>query len=535
MEQQSLRRRAPWLAAILAPCALLSAPSYAAQPGDPAVAFDITGFAVEGNTLLRPAVIQTALKPYAGSHRSFDAIEQAMAALQRLYRRRGYSLVKVTLPEQELKNGVVRLTVVETRIGSVRVHGNQFHGTDNVRRSLPGATEGAIPDTDALAADLKLANANPSKQVEMQVQGGTQPGTVDVVERVTDSKPWTATALLDNSGYESSGRDHVTAQYQYADLWGLDHVVSAQYTTSLEDPGSVRVYGAGYHIPLYGLGDTLDFYASYSTVNSGTVAAGPLDLSVTGAGAVFGMRFTHELPRLGAWSSQLIAGFDRKEFRNDVSYQGQPLGSDVTVDPLSLSYDGQWALSAGGINFYLTLARNIPGGSQGDDANFTTARAGGDPQYGMLRYGAGYTRQLPAQWLLRLTVNGQSTRDALVPGEQFGIGGATSVRGLAERQLTGDKGFTANVELHTPDLCSRLLDGVTHCNALTFLDDGHVYSNDALPGEPGHQSAVSTGVGLRLVRGRNLSLQMDYGRVVSASDPTQQGDQRLHASLQVSY
>ena len=535
MEQRSLRRRAPWLAASCASCALLASPSYAAQPGDPAVAFDITGFAVEDNTVLSPAAIQAAVQPYAGAHRGFDAIEQAMAALQRLYRRHGYSLVQVTLPEQELKNGVVRLKVVETRVGTVRVQGNASHTLDNIRRSLPGAAQGVIPDTDALATDLKLANANPSKQVEMQMQGGTRPGTVDVVEQVTDSKPWTVGALLDNSGYEASGRNHVTAQYQYANLWGLDHVVSAQYTTSLEDPASVRVYGAGYHIPLYGLGDTLDFYASYSTVDSGTVAAGPLNLSVTGAGAVFGMRFTHELPRLGAWSSQLIAGFDRKEFRNDIRYQGQPLGSDVTVDPLSLSYAGQWALPTGSINLYLTLARNIPGGSQGGAANFTTAREGGDSQYGLLRYGAGYTRQLPAQWLLRLTLNGQATRDALVPGEQFGIGGATSVRGLAERQIADDKGFTANVELHTPDLCSRLLDGSTHCNALAFLDDGHVYGNNALPGEPGHQSAVSTGAGLRLVRSRNLSVQMDYGRVVSATDPTQQGDQRLHASLQVSY
>jgi hypothetical protein len=30
-------------------------------------------------------------------------------------------------------------------------------------------------------------------------------------------------------------------------------------------------------------------------------------------------------------------------------------------------------------------------------------------------------------------------------------------------------------------------------------------------------------------------VQMDYGRVVSATDPQQKGDQRLHAMLAVTY
>jgi len=34
-------------------------------------------------------------------------------------------------------------------------------------------------------------------------------------------------------------------------LWGLDHVFSAQYTTSVDDASKISVYGAGYHVPLY--------------------------------------------------------------------------------------------------------------------------------------------------------------------------------------------------------------------------------------------------------------------------------------------
>lgn len=516
--------------------ALLASPAYAeAQPGDPIGAFAITRFEVEGNTLLDSAAVQAAVAGFAGKDRDFGYVERALAALESAYRKRGFSLVKVLLPEQELNEGVVHLKVVETRLGKVRVTGNVFHSTANIRRSLPAIAEDTIPNADALSANLRMANENPSKKLNLQLQSGDQPGVIDAVVAVADEKTWSAGAVLDNSGFESTGRTHVTAQYQNFDVGGLDHVFSLQYTTSVEDPSKISVYGAGYHIPLYRQADSLDFYGSYSTVNTGSVSAGLLDLTVSGAGTVYGAHFNHELPRFGRYDSQLVVGFDRKAFRNDIGFQGLQLGGDVTVDPFSLSYVGQWALPAGNLNFYLTGVRNIPGGSQASDANFAAARSGATSSYGLLRYGAGFTRPLPRDWLIRLTFNGQATRDALVPGEQFGVGGAASVRGLQERAISNDKGFTANAEVYTPNLCAAVRGGAMRCTALGFFDDGHVSRNEALPGEATHESATSAGVGLRVTSGRTLSLQMDFGRVISASDPQQKGDQRLHALLALSF
>jgi hemolysin activation/secretion protein len=517
--------------------AVIVVPAHAAaHPGDPIGTFDITRFEVEGDTLLGASSVQAAVGSFAGKTRDFGSVERAMTALEAAYRKRGFGLVKVILPEQELNGGVVHLKVVETRLGKVLVTGNTHHSAANIRRSLPAVKEGTIPNTDALSSDLRMANENPSKKINLQLQSADQPGVIDAVEQVRDERSWSVGAVLDNSGFTSSGRNHVTVQYQNFNLGGLDHIFSAQYTTSTEDPSKISVYGAGYHIPLYGHADSLDFYGTYSTISAGAVAVGLLDLQVSGAGTVYGVHFNHQLPRLGHYDSQLVVGFDRKQFRNDINFQGVQLGGDVTVDPLSLSYAGQWALPAGALNFYLTGVRNIPGGSQAADANFTATRSGATSQYGLLRYGVGFNRPLPEGWQLRVTFNGQLTHAALVPGEQFGVGGATSVRGLQEREIQSDQGFTANAEVYTPDLCAHLRGGgATSCTLLTFFDDGHVYRNDALPGEETRQSANSTGVGLRLSRGRYLSLQMDYGRVVSASDPQQKGDQRLHALLALAY
>ncbi len=451
------------------------------------------------------------------------------------YRKRGFSLVKVVLPEQELNEGVVHITVVETRIGQVHVTGNKFHDVANIRRSLPAIAEGTVPNTDALSANLRMANANPSKWASLQLHSGDLPGVIDAVVEVADAKTWSAGAVLDNSGDDASGRSHITAQYQNFDVGGLDHVFTAQYTTSPENPRRISVYGAGYHIPMYSLRSSLDLYGSYSNVDAGVVSAGLLDLTVSGAGTVFGAHFNRELRRIGRYESQLMLGFDHKSFRNDVEFLGLQLGGDITVNPLSLSYAAQWGVPAGNVNFYLTAVRNIQGGSQASDAHFTAARFGATPSYTLLRYGIGFERPLRYDWHMRLTLNGQSTRDALVSGEQFGAGGARSVRGLQEREVSNDEGFAANAELHTPNLCRAVLSANIRCNALAFVDGARVSRNQALAGESDRERVSSAGAGFRLTGGKALSLQVDYGHVISSSNSQHKGEQRLHALLVVDY
>ena len=50
----------------------------------------------------------------------------------------------------------------------------------------------------------------------------------------------------------------------------------------------------------------------------------------------------------------------------------------------------------------------------------------------IVRAGGAYSQVLPRDFLFRAVVNAQYTNDLLVPGEQFGMGGAASVRGFFE-------------------------------------------------------------------------------------------------------
>jgi hypothetical protein len=54
-------------------------------------------------------------EPFTGQGRDFGDVQRALEALEAVYHARGYSVVTVQLPEQELNGGVVRLNVIQTR------------------------------------------------------------------------------------------------------------------------------------------------------------------------------------------------------------------------------------------------------------------------------------------------------------------------------------------------------------------------------------------------------------------------------------
>jgi len=507
----------------------------AASEADPVGQFAIRRFQVVGNTLLPATELDRILDGFTGTRQTFADVQQALEALEAAYQARGYNVVQVMLPEQELNQGVVTLRVIETKLGSVRIEGQRAYSQSNIRRSVPSLVEGQTPNLADVSASLKLANENIAKKLTLQLQSGATDEQVDAVLKVADSKPWRVSASVDNSGSESTGKTQLTTQFQHANVADLDHVLSLQYSTTVENPSQVNVYGIGYHVPLYALGDSLDFFASYSDVDSGSVLAGLFNLQVSGRGAVYGVRYNQHLRRVGAYESRLTYGLDYKAFRNNVTLEGAQLGNDVSVHPVSLTYAGSAAAGNGEVRFSIAALHNLPGGSRGSTADFNRVRAGAPASYGMIRYQAAYSRAWPADWLMQLNLSGQYSPDALVPGEQFGAGGAASVRGFAERAIADDKGFLVNAELYTPNFCAGISATAVQCRGLAFYDAARVRRNDALPGEIERASIASAGVGVRMSVSSYVTLQMDYGRVLNGSTTTAKGDSRVHVRLGMTY
>lgn len=509
--------------------------------------FDIQRFQIEGNTLLRNDELDAVVQPFTGKGRVYGDVKRALEALRQRYVASGYSVVWVVAPEQDLDRGFVTLRVIEGRIGTVSVEGNRFYDDENIRASLPALRENTSPRAGDISADSQLGNENPAKQVDVVLRPGAEPGVVDAVVDVIDVAPFKAFMTFDNTGNRQTGEYRLGVGVQHANLFNRDHVGTLSYVTSPDKANQVSLYSASYRLPLYSLGDSMDFIAAFSDVSAGTTqtVAGPLAFS--GQGTVYGARYNQLLERRGVYSHRVVYGLDYRAYKNSCSLGVfgaagcGPAAVDVTVRPVSVTYSGNWNQPGRITDFYVGLTQNLPGAAKGHESDFNAARpdlsgaSGAPANYRILRFGGSTVGAFESNWQVRAALSMQYSPDALVSGEQFGVAGATAVRGFLEREVARDSGYFANLELYSPNLVGTMVPGEGNLRGLLFYDVA-MAANNPLPGELRQKvSIASVGAGLRWNIQRNFNLRFDLARVVDAGGSKLAGDFRGHVSVYLGF
>lgn len=509
--------------------------------------FSIDRFNIEGNTLLDPVDIERVVQPFTGKNREYRDLQRAIAALQQRYRDAGYSVVWVVAPEQDLDRGAVTLRVIEARIDKITIKGNRYFEDSNILASLPALRAQASPKAGDISANGQLANENPAKQVDVILSPGENQELVDAAVEVIDVRPFKAFLTFDNTGNSQTGNYRVGIGMQHANLFNRDHVGTLNYVTSPGKESQLSLYTGSYRLPLYSRGDSMDFIVASSDVSAGTTqtVAGPLAFS--GRGTVYGLRYNKLLQRQGEYSHRIVFGLDYRAYDNNCELGNLgaagcgPAAADVTVRPLSVAYSGNWAKSGRISDFYLALSSNAPGATHGKESDFNAARPspiggnGAPSRYAILRYGASMVNAFDNNWQVRAAISAQHTSNSLVSGEQFGIAGATAVRGFLEREIARDTGYFANLELHSPNLTGILIPGKGNLRGLLFYDMARA-ANNPLPGETRQQVSISSiGAGFRWNIQRDFNMRFDLARVIDEGGTRKTGDIRGHISVYFGY
>ncbi len=521
--------------------ASLSVPAWAQAQPAPAIA--VTGYLLQGNTLLTDAELAAVTIPHTGPQ-TLAGINAAAAAIESLYRARGFGTVVARVPEQTIADGTVRIEITEGRLGQVQVTGNRAFSRDNILRSLPGLRIGTTPDLLTLDSQAAVANENPAKKVRLIFQPGLVVGEVDAVVSVVEQPAASWTVGLDNSGRRSHGAWRASLSHRDAALFGLDHSAQLRIDTSLSRPQDSLVAAGDYRIPLYGRSAAIDLLGSYSLARDRGIATPAGDLSYSGQGTAVGVRLRHLVAAAGEIKQQLSAGLDLRRYRNACSIGAfgsagcGPAAASVLVRPLTLGYQAE---QPGRFAAGTQLSANAwPGGDQGRQADFDAVRPGADAHYLVLRAQAiGYLAA--GDGVLSVRASAQLSPDALVPAEQFGLGGAQSVRGYQERELAGDRGGALSIEWSTDPL--RWLDAAPAApaappapsaprwRASVFLDAGTVRNQQATPcGSSGRTACTlaGAGIGVQWSRDAAWSVRVDAARALRSGSSTARGDHRLH-------
>lgn len=494
--------------------------------------FTINRYQVEGATLVTQSEIDSAVAPFVGIGKDFSDVQHALEAIENLYAAHGFSAVRVLLPEQELEKGTVQFRVVESHFGKVTVKDAEFVSEANVLNAVPSVRSGGVPRSKQIARELKFANENPARQLNVVLKTGENEDEVDANVIVTDSKPSTWGVTADNSGTPETGRSRLGFSYRHANLFDKDQVANIQYLMSPERPNRMTVLGGSYKIPLYQSGDSVEFFGGYSNVNSVVGGLG----SFQGGGLLFSARYNHPLARIGVFDPRLTFGVDWRDFRRIEMTTPTPITiyKEIVVVPLSIAYAAQGKFTSSDLSFHTSFSANLPGMNKGRAADFAAYDVFNTTQPGayfkVFRYGASYSQLVGDDWQVRAALNGQWSRDVLIQGEQMRLGGADAVRGFSEGSEGGESGLRWNLEGYTPDFGKNNL----KVRGLAFFDAGEARSNDPL--RP-RTSISSAGLGLRAGYADQFTLRMDAARIINAgSDPAQRvGDWRAHIALSASF
>ncbi len=499
--------------------------------------FSIRGFEIKGDNPLSAAKTSQVLAPYLRADATIDTLQKATAALESALREAGYGLHKVALPAQEV-GSTVALEVVKFTIGRVTVTGNQHFDDTNIRASLPELREGNSLNFKRLAVQTSMANDNPGKQISVALKESEEADKIDATLQVRDVRPWVASVNMTNAGNPSSGRDRFTVALGHNNVFNRDHQGVIAYTTSLQRPSDVRQWGLNYKIPFYGARATLGVSLTKSDV-LGTFAT----FTSTGVGNTKGVNYTLALEPEGGRRSFLSFSLDDRLFGAAV-VNGTAVGVDRRSRPVAVGYAVRNESDDAFWSYNLDLASNLRGGATNDLASYRTEYSNAvtgqgisSTSFRIVRAGYQYSTQIAKTWQLSLRSQLQWSNTPLIAGEQMGLGGVSSLRGVPDRAISGDAGLQGSLEVNSPELVKGL-------RFSGFVDAGRLANRDA-DGlrRVAHDDLSSMGVGLRYGHPAGVSISADYGRLLTGSklplatnsSAPQKGDDRVHLSISVRF
>lgn len=496
--------------------------------------FSVWEFQVAGNTLLPQTGIELVLTPFLGPDKSLETVQEAASQLERAYRNAGYPTVLVTVPDQNVVGGVVKLDVVEGKVARVRVSGSRYFLPSEIKQQVGALQPGQPLHVPSFQADLTQVNsANSHLRVTPVLKPGRTPGTMEVDLRVKDKLPLSASLELNNHNSIDTSELRTAASLSYDNLWQKHHSISVQTQNAPQELDESRVLAGTYIFPVLDESTRVAVYA----VKSESEVSALTDLTVVGNGEIYGLRLVQALGSNPGYVHSLSLGIDWKDFKESVNL----VGADTDSTPINYSlftgmYNGTFLgekhTTRMGFNTSLGL-RDFMGGGNADE--FTYKRYYSRPNFFYLQGNVKHQQRFDNDWRINGRGKFQMADSALISNEQFSAGGAASVRGYYESQEMGDNGLLASLELETPDF----LASKAEWRARTFVDGAWLQLKDALStDEDGNNRRVETedvlasaGVGMDYRMQKYLSLTVDAGVALREAIEIGQGDVRVHAAV----
>ncbi len=461
-----------------------------------------------GNRVISNEELGKVTAPYENRTLSSEDLQSLRQALTVYYIDKGYVNSGAVIPDQEVKEGIIEIQIVEGKLTDIELSGNEWLRDSYIAKRLRLGSEDAL-NLQILQERMQVLDQDRRiERLNAELKPGIQPGEGVLQVLVEEARPYELGVFFNNYYSTSVGELHGEVYGAHYNLTGFGDVLTARYgiTEGIDDVGAL------YSFPLTARDTRLNLY--FDRGNSDIVEE-PFDaIDITSETETYGVILSHPFyltPR-----RQLLAELVFERRRSETFLLGEPFPfspgtddgkSDVTVLRLRQEWVDRGPTHVLALRSTLSFGLDALGatsnelGANGRFANCPFSDICPDGQFFAWLGQVQWVRRLwdtDNQVLVRSEL--QWAADPLLPLEQLGVGGASTVRGYRENLLVRDRGFVGSIEfrfpvfrLPLPFITQEPEDG--QVQLASFYDFG--WSENVEEPSPDPRTISSAGLGVR--------------------------------------
>ncbi|MDO8071852.1 ShlB/FhaC/HecB family hemolysin secretion/activation protein [Janthinobacterium sp. SUN176] len=451
----------------------------------------------------------------AGSELTLGELRAMASNIASYYQNRGYFLAQAYLPAQDIKDGVVTISVLPGQYGQVQLR-NQSNLSDGLAGTVLAGLDGQVIATAPLERRLLLLSDLPGVQVSSTLAPGASLGASDLIVDVQPGSRFNGSIDLDNQGNRYTGRNRIGATLNINELAGIGDVATVRAFTSADGLNYGRLAYQG-QAGLLRLGGAYT-YMDYKLGKEFAV------LDAKGTAKIASAYGSYPLIRSRSNNLYAQVSYDDKTFQDRTESTGSVNDKKAKVWMLNLNGDSKDGWGGGGASTY-SLTFTTGKIDIGTPATLALDRAtvNSNGHFNKLAFNGARVQSLGGETSLFGTVSGQAASKNLDVSEKMGIGGVGGVRAYPGGEAYGDQGYVLNVELRQNVTAFTAFPG--QLQVLAFADTGTVKLNrDAWSAGENRRTLSGAGVGVTWTGANALVLKAYYAHKLGNAKATSAPD-----------
>lgn len=426
------------------------------------VRFMVKELHISGQTVFPEAELLALVNDGIGKELSLEELNQLAARITGYYRQRGYLVARAYLPAQDIRDGQVKIAVLEGRLGKVIVNNAAGLAASSLAPVSALETDKPLRKKELEGSLLPLADL-PGVEVKSTLKPGESIGTSDLLVEVAPGKAVTGSLDFDTYGNRYSGAERVGGSVYVNNPLKRGDQLSLRAQTS----GSGLAYGlVGYQLPVGIYGTRIG--AAWSGMHY-RLGEDFSVLDASGDADVGSVHVLHPFVRSRTLNLYGQVRYEAKKLEDRVDATSTQTNKTLGNWTVGINGDRTDAFGGGGTN---SFALGYTTGKLGLDvtsSNIDAITAQSQGHFGKTSFSFQRLQRLTDTTVFYFSWMQQWADKNLDSAEKFTLGGTYGVRAYPQGEADGDEGRLATAEVRW-----RASD---HWQFQGFYDDGRATLN----------------------------------------------------------